>query len=494
MANHKLINKAVVLNVVGTLLIINAFLMALAIPFSVYYKDGMLDVFIKSTIIILLIGLVTKYLTRKEKDDEVKKREGYLIVALGWIAMSICSGIPYYLSGEFNGIANIFFETVSGFTTTGSSILNNIEQMPKSILFWRSMTQWIGGMGIIVLTIAILPLLGVGGMELFANEAPGPTKDKIHPRIKETAKRLWFIYVGLTGLQIIFLSLAGMSFFDAINHSFATMSTGGFSTYQDSVGHFTSPIIQYIIIGFMIIAGTNFTLIYFGSRLKFSKFWNNDEFKWYIIAIILLSVVITPLALNYKPHAGLEESFRDALFQVVAIITTTGFYTADYCKWGSEASFIFFLLLFSGACAGSTSGGIKIVRIVLLIKNTFLEFKRKLYPNAIIPVQLNGEGVDPKIIYNLLAFVFFYLFVFICGSIALVFIEGSKLDFQDAVSASITALSNVGPGIGKFQPSANYFYDLTDASKWVLSFLMLLGRLELFTIAILFTPYFWTKN
>ena len=487
--SKQLINKAVVLNVVGTLIIITGFLMATAIPFSFYYDDGMQGVFIQSTIITLIIGLLTKYLTRKKKSDEVKKREGYLIVAIGWIAMIICSAIPYLLSGAFNGITNVFFETVSGLTTTGSSILDDIEKMPKSILFWRSMTQWIGGMGIIVLTIAILPLLGVGGMELFASEAPGPTKDKIHPRIKETAKRLWLIYVILTLTQALCLWLADMPLFDAINHALTTISTGGFSTRDASIGAFTSPLIQYIIIVFMFLGGTSFTLLYFGARFKFKKFLDNDEFKWYVGAILLLLLVIVPIV-NQATNGDLENNFRFALFQIVSIITGTGYSTYDFTTWGAFATFIFFLLMFSGASAGSTSGGIKIVRIILLMKNTFLEFKRRLHPNAIIPVYLNKSAVSPKIIYNLLAFIFFYLFTFVIGAIILTFIG---LDFQDAVSASITAVSNVGPGIGSVGPSASFAH-LPVAAKWVLSCLMILGRLELFTIAILFTPYFWRRN
>ena len=487
--SKRLINKAVVLNVVGTLIIITGFLMAIAIPFSFYYDDGMQGVFIQSTIITLIIGLLTKYLTRKKKSDEVKKREGYLIVAIGWIAMIICSAIPYLLSGAFNGITNVFFETISGLTTTGSSILDDIEKMPKSILFWRSMTQWIGGMGIIVLTIAILPLLGVGGMELFASEAPGPTKDKIHPRIKETAKRLWLIYVILTLTQALCLWLADMPLFDAINHALTTISTGGFSTRDASIGAFTSPLIQYIIIVFMFLGGTSFTLLYFGARFKFKKFLDNDEFKWYVGAILLLLLVIVPIV-NQATNGDLENNFRFALFQIVSIITGTGYSTYDFTTWGAFATFIFFLLMFSGASAGSTSGGIKIVRIILLMKNTFLEFKRRLHPNAIIPVYLNKIAVSPKIIYNLLAFIFFYLFTFVIGAIILTFIG---LDFQDAVSASITAVSNVGPGIGSIGPSASFAH-LPVAAKWVLSCLMILGRLELFTIAILFTPYFWRRN
>ena len=487
--SKQLINKAVVLNVVGTLIIITGFLMAIAIPFSFYYDDGMQEVFITSTIITLIIGLATKYLTRKKESDEVKKREGYLIVAIGWITMIICSAIPYLLSGKFDGITNVFFETVSGLTTTGSSILNNIEQMPESILFWRSMTQWIGGMGIIVLTIAILPLLGVGGMELFTSEAPGPTKDKIHPRIKETAKRLWLIYVILTLTQALCLWLADMPLFDAINHSLTTISTGGFSTKQASIGAFASPLIQYIIIVFMFLGGTNFTLLYFGARFKFKKFLDNDEFKWYVSAILLLLLVIVPIV-NQATNGNLENNFRLALFQIISIITGTGYSTNDFTTWGAFATFIFFLLMFSGASAGSTTGGIKMVRIILLMKNTFLEFKRRLHPNAIIPVYLNKIAVSPKIIYNLLAFIFFYLFTFVVGAIILTFIG---LNFQDAVSASITAVSNVGPGIGSIGPSASFAH-LPVAAKWVLSCLMILGRLELFTIAILFTPYFWRRN
>ena len=487
--SKRLINKALVFNVVGTLIIIIGILMLLTIPFSLFYKDGMLEALVQSSIITLAIGVIVKYLTRSRKDDEVRKREGYLIVAFGWIAMILCSTLPYFLTNSIQGITNTFFETISGLTTTGSTILNNIEQMPESILFWRSMTQWIGGMGIIVLTIAILPLLGVGGMELFTSETPGPTKDKIHPRIKETAKRLWLIYICLTLLETTLLWFADMPLFDAINHALTNISTGGFSTKQASIGHFTSPLIQYIIIMFMFIGGINFTLLYFGAKLKFRKFIDNDEFKWFLYAIPFLLLIIFPIVANVTEN-NLETSFRHALFQIMSIMTGTGYSNADFTSWGAFATFIFFLLMFSGASAGSTTGGIKIVRIGLLIKNTVLEFKRRLHPNAIIPVHLNKMAVSPKTIYNLLAFIFFYLFIFVNSSIILTFIG---LDFQDAIGASATAISNVGPGIGNLGPSSSFSH-LPDSAKWVLSFLMILGRLELFTIAILFTPYFWKRN
>jgi trk system potassium uptake protein TrkH len=481
-----LINIKVVTNIVGGLIVITGVLMSLAIPISLYYNSEDLQAICLASSITLLAGLGLKLLTRKHKNDEVKKREGYLIVGLGWLAMTLFGTLPYVLSGAIPDYTNAFFETISGLTTTGASILNDIESLPKGILFWRSMTQWIGGMGIIVLTIAILPLLGVGGMELFASESPGPTKDKIHPRIKETAKRLWLIYFSLTALQCTLLMFAGMDFYDAINHSLTTMSTGGFSTKQASIAAFNSPIIEYIIIAFMFIAGTNFTLLYFGFKFKFKKFLENDEFKWYAAAVVILCLAIVPVIYQ----GGFEKAFRDALFQIVSILTTTGFATTDFTTWGSFVTFIFFLLLFTGASAGSTSGGMKIVRIVLLMKNGFLEFKRRLHPHAIVPVTLNRQAVSSKIIYNLLAFVFFYLFLFVTGAIALTFFG---LEFKEALSAAATSIGNVGPGIGELGPSGN-FYKVPNPAKWILTILMLMGRLELFTIAILFTPYFWKRN
>ncbi|MBI2279262.1 MAG: TrkH family potassium uptake protein [Bacteroidetes bacterium] len=484
-----LINIKVVANVVGTLIVISGILMAFAIPFSIYYNEGGLYPLIISSLITLAFGFGFKLYSRNSENAEIKKRDGFIIVTFGWLLMVSFGTLPYLLSNSIPNITNAFFESASGFTTTGASILNNIEEIPRSILFWRSMTQWIGGMGIIVLTIAILPLLGVGGMELFASEAPGPTKDKIHPRIKETAKRLWGIYLLLTLLETVALMWAGMNFFDAINHSLTTLPTGGFSTKQDSIAYFNSPLIEYIIIVFMIIAGINFNLIYFGIKLKFRKFWENDEFKWYIGWILLLLVLITPFAYKYN-GGGFEKSIRDSLFQISSIVSSTGYATADYTFWGVFPTFMFFLMLFSGASAGSTSGGMKIVRIVLLIKNGYLEFKRRIHPNAIIPVHLNNMAVPNKIIYNLMAFVFLYIFIFTIGSLALTV---TGVDFMTSISAVATSMANIGPGIENVSPSKNFFL-LPDTAKWILSLLMIVGRLELFTIVILFTPYFWKRN
>ena len=460
------------------------------VPFAVYYDDqNHINTFLLCSLITISFGFLLRFLTKDEKNAEIKKRDGYLIVVSGWLCMTFFGTLPYILTESIPSFTDAFFETMSGFTTTGSTILDEIESIPKSILFWRSMTQWIGGMGIIVLTIAILPLLGIGGMELFVAEAPGPTKDKIHPRIKETAKRLWIIYFSLTALETVVLMFFGLSFFDAINHSLTTTSTGGFSTKQESIAAFQNPFVEAVIVIFMFLAGTNFTMIYFGLKMKFRKILNNDEFKWYLSALLILILILS----FYRAHTSSSDfihSFREISFQVVSIITTTGYATADYTLWGSFLTFIFFLFLFSGASAGSTSGGIKIVRIILLIKNGLLEFKRRLHPKAVIPVMLNKQVISSTITYNLLAFIFLYLFVFTLGSI---FLSLLGVDMLTSISAVASAVGNVGPGIADVGPSFS-FSQLPTSAKWILSLLMLMGRLELFTVCVLFTPYFWKRN
>ena len=485
-----LFNSSVIVYVIGTLLLLNGLLMLSCVPFAVYYDDqNHINTFLLCSLITISFGFLLRFLTKDEKNAEIKKRDGYLIVVSGWLCMTFFGTLPYLLTESIPSFTDAFFETMSGFTTTGSTILDEIESIPKSILFWRSMTQWIGGMGIIVLTIAILPLLGIGGMELFVAEAPGPTKDKIHPRIKETAKRLWIIYFSLTALETVVLMFFGLSFFDAINHSLTTTSTGGFSTKQESIAAFQNPFVEAVIVIFMFLAGTNFTMIYFGLKMKFRKIVNNDEFKWYLSAVLILILMLS----FYRAHTSSSDfihSFREISFQVVSIITTTGYATADYTLWGSFLTFIFFLFLFSGASAGSTSGGIKIVRIILLIKNGLLEFKRRLHPKAVIPVMLNKQVISSTITYNLLAFIFLYLFVFTLGSI---FLSLLGVDMLTSISAVASAVGNVGPGIADVGPSFS-FSQLPTSAKWILSLLMLMGRLELFTVCVLFTPYFWKRN
>jgi trk system potassium uptake protein TrkH len=397
--------------------------------------------------------------------------------------------LPYLVSGSIPSVTNAFFESVSGLTTTGATILEDIESHPKGILLWRSMTQWIGGMGIIVLTVALFPLLGFGGIDLFVAEAPGPRSDKIHPRISETAKRLWLIYVCLTLVLCAILYFAGMTPYDAVNHALTTMATGGFSTKNDSIAHWNDPLIQYPIALFMLIAGTNYSVLYYLFKFNKKRVWQNEEYRIYLAFVLILSIIVT-IVLWSKLDSNLEESFRNSLFMIISVITTTGFVTADYTVWGNSMLLLFFILMFSGACAGSTSGGIKLVRHIVFFKNSILEFKRILHPRAIVPLKLSGSVVPPRIMTHILVFLLIYLALFITGSLVL---AAMGIDFTTAIGAVATSLGNVGPGIGKVGPMDNFAW-LPDAAKYTLCFIMLAGRLELFTILVFFTPYFWKSN
>ena len=469
---------------------------------SLLTSDGVVNEITSSAIIIISIGLILM-LSNKNNIRQINKKDGYLIVTVGWLTMIFSGMLPYYMTDSISSFSNLIFESMSGYTATGSTIINDVESLPKSVIFWRSMTHWLGGMGIIVLAIAILPLLGIGGMQLFSAEAPGSgiSGDKIHPRISATAKRLWYIYVGLTLVETLALNLAGMSIFDAINHSMSNIATGGFSTKNNSLAYWNSiPQIQYIIIFFMILAGTNYLLIYSAFIGKFKKLFNNTEFIWYL-SFIAVFVLVTTLVLFFNVdlsntefdhpqiYGKFESSFRHAFFQIVAVITTTGFVTGDFAGWTPFLTMLFFGLMFIGASSGSTSGGIKISRHLILIKNGFLEFKKALHPNAVLPLRYNHSVVKKAVIVNILAFFMLYLILFIIGAGVL---STQGLDFSSAVGGSAASLGNVGPAIGSLGPSLTYEGLSAFAKIWC-SFLMLVGRLELFTFLIIFTPYFWRK-
>ncbi len=461
--------------------------MLLSIPFSLYYGEEWVPIFF-SAAINLAIGVSVRFITRGKEANDLQKRDGYLIVTAGWLVLSLFGTLPYILSGAIPDFTNAFFETISGYTTTGASILTDIESLPKGILFWRSLTQWMGGMGIIVLAVAILPLLGIGGMKLFVAEAPGISPDKLKPRIQDTAKRLWLIYVLFTLAELILLMLGGMSFYDSINHSLTTMATGGFSTKNASIAHFDSKYIHYVITLFMFFAGVSFTLSYFIFKGKVRKVWNNEEFRVYLVSSIIVSIVVA-ITVYLVTDLGTEKSFRDSLFQVVSVITTTGYATTDYTSWSPFLTMMFFALMFIGASAGSTAGGVKIVRHLILFKNSFLELKRQLHPSAVIPVRLNGKAITQDTTFHVLAFMMLYLTIFSIGSILLTWIG---LDFESAVGASATAIGNIGPGLGSVGPAYN-FYHVPPTGKWLLAFLMLVGRLEIFTVLMLLNPNFWRK-
>ncbi len=486
MPNRSLIHYSIVWKVLSFLLVIEAIFMLSSLPFAWYYGESMWPI-IYSALITGAVGALGWWATGKKDRSSVGKREGYLIVALTWVVISIFGALPFIFSGSIPNFTDAFFETISGFTTTGASILTDIEIVPKNILFWRAMTHWIGGMGIIVLTVAILPFLGIGGLQLMIAEMPGITPDKLHPRITATAKRLWGIYVIFTAAEILLLWAGEMDFFDSVCHSFATMATGGFSTKNTSIAAF-SAYSQYIIIVFMFLAGTNFTLHYFLLHAKFKKVFSNEEYKMYFWIVAFVTVFITVGLVVYGSH-DLEQAFRDTLFSVVSIITTTGFVTANYYAWPSFLWMLIFALMFIGGSAGSTGGGVKVIRHLLLIRNSWQELKRSIHPQAIIPVRYNGKSVTQQIIFNVMAFFLMYVLVFSAGTILLSLLN---VDFETAVGASIATLGNIGPGIGHVGPVDNYaFFD--PAAKWILSFLMLLGRLELFTILIVISPAFWRR-
>lgn len=505
-------NWKIIVNILGLLIGLNGLFMLLGIPFSIYYGEGDLLPLLLSGGISVLVGGGTWFLTRNHK-KLIKKREGYIIVTLGWLAMSLSGSLPYVFADVFPDYASAFFETVSGYTTTGASVMTDIESVPKGILFWRAVTHWIGGMGIIVLTIAILPILGIGGMQLFAAESPGPSTDKLHPRIQETAKRLWLIYVGMTIVETVLLIFGGMNFYDAICHSFATVSTGGFSTKNASVAAFDSPYIQYVIIAFMFLSGINFTLTYFGLQGKLKRVWKNEEFKTYL-GLILLATLVSATTICFNNGSFSEKAIRDALFQVIAVVTTTGFVTADFTTWSPFITVLFFGLFFTGGSAGSTAGGVKLVRHVIIFKNSSLEFKRLIHPSAIVPVRFNGKAVTSQITYNILAFFLIYLGIFVVGSVVmgvilidqpLVATDGMPVGdfasgessmmyrFSTAIGCSASCVGNIGPGLAGVGPLQNYAW-IPSFGKIFLSIEMLIGRLELFTVLILMSPYFWKKT
>ena len=479
----------------------NGGFMLLSSLVSYLYNDGVTFQIFIAGILTLVAGVVIMLLTRNHKKI-MNKREGYIVVTFGWIVMSLSGTLPYILTESIPSFTNAFFETMSGYTTTGASILNDIEIIPKGVLFWRSTTHWIGGMGIIVLAIAILPLLGIGGMQLFAAEAPGPSTDKLHPRITDTAKRLWLIYFGYTAAETLLLKAAGMSFFDAINHSMATLSTGGFSTKNASVAYWNhQPIIQYIIIIFMFLAGSNFILSYFAFKGKVQKIIHDEEFKLYFKFVTVFTLIaafviyfFADVSVSSIAHPMVwgqgESAVRHALFQVLTVVTTTGFISADYTMWTPFLTVFFFGLMFLGGSAGSTAGGVKVVRHLILIKNGFLEFKRTLHPSAIVPVRYNKKAINRFIVFNVLAFFILYMLSFIIG--ALVF-SMFNIDFISAIGLSASSLGNIGPALGNFGPVNNYS-SLPLLAQWWSAFLMLVGRLELFTVLILFTPFFWRNR
>lgn len=455
------------------------------IPFAIYFGEGDTFGILFSALISIALGAFTLLLS-KNKNEDLRAKEGFAIVTFGWLMLAILGSLPYLLTGAIPNITEAFFESMSGFTTTGASILTDIEAIPKGVLFWRSMTHWLGGMGIIVMSLAILPFLGIGGMQLFKAEVPGPISDKLTPRITETAKLLWVVYMIISAVETILLLFGGMDLFESLCHTFGTMATGGYSTKNTSIASYNSIYIDYVILIFMIIAGTNFSLHYKLMRGDFKSFIFNPEFKVFIMIIAVATLLIS-IDTYFNVYQNVSDAIRYSAFQVVSIITTTGYATADYEKWSISSQIILFALMFIGGSAGSTAGGIKVMRIMLIVKFAYSEIIRLIHPKAIIPVKFGTQTIDKKIVSNVVGF--FVVFALITAFSTLI-MSFMGLDIATSFGIVAATINNIGPGLGEVGPTDNYAF-VPVAGKWFLSFLMLLGRLELFTVLVLMAPAFW---
>lgn len=484
-------NIRMVFRTMGALLLIEAVFMTLALGVSLWYNEPDNGVFLLSTIITLLAGIIGLSIGRRA-ESRMGEREGYVIVAMVWVVFSAFGLLPYYLSGQVPSFTDAWFESMSGFTTTGATIIPDLEVITHGLLFWRSLTQWIGGMGIIVLSIAILPIFGLNGMQLYAAEVSGLTYEKVSPRIADTAKMMWSIYIVLTAVEVLVLWLCGMDVFDAVCHSFSTIATGGFSTHNNSLEFYDSPAIHYTVTFFMFISGINFVMLIYLLRGKARYFFHDEELRWYSVAVLLFAVLLTLGLYIARPGwsgVEMERAFRDSLFTVISSMTSTGYTISDYMYWPVVAWVVIFFLMLTGACAGSTAGGIKWVRLAIIMKNGVAEFQRRIHPNAIIPVKLNEKTVSQQTINNIMAFMIFYLFIIV---VTVVIFCATGVDFDEAIGSAVSAIGNVGISIGQFGPAGTYA-NFPVVAKWVMSFVMLIGRLEIFTVLLLFTKVLWRK-
>ncbi|MBT8340383.1 MAG: TrkH family potassium uptake protein [Desulfatitalea sp.] len=478
-----------ILYVVGSLVLFFGLTMLVPLGFGLYYNDGSAVPLLRAMGLTTLCGLLLYLLFRKERADNISQREGMAIVAVGWTAVGLFGALPFYLSGTQWSFVDAFFESVSGFTTTGASILTNIEALPNGLLIWRSFIQWLGGMGIIVLSIAILPFLGVGGMQLYKAEVPSPVPDKLKPRIRDTAKILWQVYAIFSAAEVILLMLGGMSFFDALCHAFTTMPTGGFSTKNASMAHFDSVYLDVVVTVFMVMAGINFSLHYQLLRGRPLAFWRDSECRFFLITLAVLTVIVTWDLLWSAVYESVGDALHHALFQIASIITTTGFATADYEQWPAMSQLILLGCMFLGASAGSTGGGMKCLRIMLCFKFCYKELFSMVHPRAVTTVKLGGTSVSEEVMRSVLGFLALYLGLFVFSAILL---AGIGVDFTTAIGAVAAAIGNIGPGFGMVGPVENYA-QIPVLGKWLLIWCMLLGRLEIYTLLILLVPEFWRK-
>lgn len=478
----------VVTYITGFLLFALGLCMLLPVICSVIYGGGDLAALAVSAGFTTVSGAIAILICRDTSFDNISQREGMAIVAVGWTVVGLYGALPFYISGAFPHFVDAFFESVSGFTTTGSSVLTNIEAVPKGLLFWRSLIQWLGGMGIIVLSLAILPFLGVGGMQLYKAEVPSPVPDKLKPRLSETASILWKVYAMISVVEVVLLLFGGMDLYDALCHTFTTMPTGGFSTKNASVAGFNSAYLDGVIIVFMVLAGINFSLHYQMLRGRTLIFWRDSECRWFLIIVLGLSVAVT-FDIYGTVYQSLPEAFRYGSFQVVSIITTTGYATADYELWPGLSQVLIFLCMFIGASAGSTGGGMKIVRVMLCLKYCYRELYMLIHPRAVATIKLGGKAVSEDVMRSIIGFVCIYVGLFaLCSAV----LAGMGVDFVTAFTAVGSCIGNIGPGFGLVGPAENFAL-IPQGGKWLLIWCMLLGRLEIYTVIIFLVPEFWRK-
>ncbi len=477
-----------ILNIIGVLITSIGLLMLFPLMCAFYYQDPSVIPFIISMVISIVSGLFIYMVFRKHKFDYIGPREGMAIVAIGWTVIGFFGALPFHFADIFPTFVDSFFESVSGFTTTGSSVMTNIEAAPKGILFWRSFIQWLGGMGIIVLSLAILPFLGVGGMQLYKAEVPSPVPDKLKPRLSETAMLLWKVYALISIVEFLLLTFGGMSVFEALCHTFTTMPTGGFSTKNISIAHYDSVYFDVVIIIFMILAGINFSLHYQMLKGRTLAFWEDTECRFFLGMVILFTGLVT-----FDIYGQVYDSFADALryssFQIVSIVTTTGYATADYELWPGMSQMIILLCMFVGASAGSTGGGMKCIRIMLCFKYCYRELFSMIHPRAVSQVKLAGKTVSEEVMKSIMGFLVIYMGLF---AICSVILAGMGVDFVTSFTAVASCIGNIGPGFGMIGPTEN-FAMIPQAGKWLLLWCMLLGRLEIYTVIILLVPEFWRK-
>ncbi|VAW16714.1 Trk potassium uptake system protein TrkH [hydrothermal vent metagenome] len=483
-------HKRFVLNIVSRILMVVCYTMLFPLGWALAddYHGKEASAFIVTILLGIFVSILVRVLLPIKKKDyqRINAKDGLAIVGLSWVFLSLLGALPLYLSQATATYTDAFFEITSGFTTTGSTIFTNIEALPRGILFWRSLTHWLGGMGIIVLYIALLPALGTNAFQLYKAEAPGLSVERVGPRLKDTAKYLWGVYFLLTFVEVVLLYMAGMPLFDSLCHTFGTIATGGFSTKNASMAAYGNTV-QWIVLVFMFLAGTNFILHFQALRGNFKAFFRNEEFKVYVIVILLL----IPLFSFFLGQEHLSQKpFLDSAFQIVAILTTTGYTTVNFDLWPTLLKFILVVLMIVGGCGGSTGGGMKMIRILLSVKTALRSGMQTVFPNAILPVKFNKRPISEKMIMAVSSYFIIFMFLIVGGSLGFIITE--KCDLVTAVTAAISALSNIGPGLEKVGAIKNYAW-VSMQGKWLLTFLMLAGRLELYSILILFLPATWKK-